>query len=48
MGTCPSATNKFQNIARLGQKHFAAGKPVLSIDTKKKEREVILRTILGM
>lgn len=33
----PDRDAQFQNIARLKQEHLAAGQPVLSIDTKKKE-----------
>jgi hypothetical protein len=33
----PDRNAQFQNIARLKQEYLAAGQPVLSIDTKKKE-----------
>jgi hypothetical protein len=37
MSEHPDRDAQFQNIARLKQEYLAAGEPVLSIDTKKKE-----------
>lgn len=37
MGKHPDRDAQFRNIARLKQEYLAAGEPVISIDTKKKE-----------
>lgn len=37
MGQHADRNAQFENIARLKQAYLAAGKPVISIDTKKKE-----------
>jgi hypothetical protein len=37
MGQHPDRNAPFENIGRLRQEYHAAGDPVLSIDTKKKE-----------
>ena len=37
MGAHPDRDAQFQNIAKLKAKYLAAGEPVISIDTKKKE-----------
>jgi len=37
MGAHPDRNAQFENIARLKAESVAAGEPVLSIDTKKKE-----------
>ena len=37
MGSHPDRNSQFENIARLKAEYQAAGLPVLSIDTKKKE-----------
>jgi len=38
MGDHPDRDAQFQNIARLKEQYRAAGQPILSIDTKKKEQ----------
>jgi len=37
MGENPDRGAQFQNIARLKEQYLAAGEPVISIDTKKRE-----------
>jgi hypothetical protein len=37
LGTCPFRDEQFKNIATLRKEFFAAGLPIISIDTKKKE-----------
>jgi hypothetical protein len=37
MGQHPDRNAQFENIGRLRQQYQAAGDPVISIDTKKKE-----------
>ena len=38
IGSCANRDEQFHNIARLKEEYQEAGNPIISIDTKKKER----------